>query len=93
MNRTPIVAEARVVVLLERIVDELGAVRSLLEGRCESRERLLNATEVADLLGVDPRTLRALRHEGEAPRCVLVGRSPKWRPRDVDAWLTRRSAA
>jgi excisionase family DNA binding protein len=53
-------------------------------------EELLTMQDVADLLRVHPRTLRAWRHAGQAPPTVLVGSRPRCRREDVEAWLAER---
>jgi predicted DNA-binding transcriptional regulator AlpA len=45
---------------------------------------LLTASDVASLLRVDLRTLREMRHAGEFPDPIKVGRSLRW-PRRVVA--------
>src|SRR5262245_19983151 len=53
---------------------------------------LLTATRVAELLGIDVRTLRRMRHEGRAPKPVR-GKGPlRWRRSDVEHWLQERAA-
>ena len=51
--------------------------------------QLLTAREVAGLLRVDPRTLRAMRHAGEFPEPIRVGRALRWRQRTVEAFIVR----
>ena len=52
-------------------------------------DRLLTAQQVADMLGINVRTLREWRHAGKFPKPTTLGRSPRWRRRDVDAWLAK----
>ena len=49
--------------------------------------QLMTAKDVAGLLNVDIRTLRRLRHLGDVPKPITVGRVLRWRRRDVDRWL------
>lgn len=56
-----------------------------------SAPELLTAKEVAGLLRIDPRTLRAHCRSGEAPKAVTVGTRPRWRRSDVEAWLAKRA--
>lgn len=94
MNRSTLSVDDRIVELLELIASELCAVHALLEERwVPQRDQLLGEAEVARVLGIDVRTLREIRREHAAPRCVMVGRSPKWRRSAVDAWLAKREAA
>ena len=56
-------------------------------------ERLLNAEEVADLLGVPVSTLHYWSHRGEGgPPCARIGRRLKYRQSDVDAYIAARFA-
>jgi excisionase family DNA binding protein len=51
-------------------------------------EALLSGTELADFLGVPVRTVDGWRHRGGGPRFVKVGRHVRYRPADVNRWLT-----
>jgi excisionase family DNA binding protein len=53
----------------------------------DPRDALLTAKDVAGLLNVDIRTLRRLRHLGDVPKPITVGRVLRWRRRDLDRWL------
>lgn len=48
---------------------------------------LLTARDLARLLRIDPRTLRELRHAGEVPPPIKVGRLLRWRATEVERWL------
>ncbi len=50
--------------------------------------RLLTPQEVADLLRVPVRTLERWRYRGDGPDSLRVGRHVRYRPGDVDYWLT-----
>ena len=50
-------------------------------------EKLLEAKEVAKLLGISLRKLDAMAASGEAPKCVRFGRMRRWQPSIIDAWL------
>ena len=55
-------------------------------------ERLLNADEVAELLGVHPRTLRRNVLAGRAPKPIKGRKSrPRWRPADVRSWMEEKA--
>lgn len=56
-------------------------------------DRLLTTTEVAELLGLPPKTIMTWRSKGQGPPGVRLGRHCRWRRSDVDAWLERRYAA
>jgi excisionase family DNA binding protein len=51
---------------------------------------LLDATEVAKYLGISRRTLEALIKHGDAPSFVWIGRQRRWRPQDVEEFITQK---
>ena len=53
----------------------------------DPRDALMTAKDVAGLLNVDIRTLRRLRHLGDVPKPITVGRVLRWRRRDIARWL------
>ena len=58
-------------------------------------EQLLRAARVAELLSVSERYVYQMASEGRIP-CVKVGRSVRFRPSEIEAWLegqVRASAA
>jgi excisionase family DNA binding protein len=50
-------------------------------------DALLTQQQLADELQVSVRTLERWRQEGSGPAFIQVGRSPRYRRADVDAWL------
>ena len=52
---------------------------------------LLRVDEVADILGVDPRTVKRLATDGELPRVVLGRRSTRYRLADVESFIESRT--
>jgi excisionase family DNA binding protein len=50
---------------------------------------LLTQQQLADELQVSVRTLERWRQEGTGPVFIQVGRSPRYRRADIDAWLER----
>ena len=55
--------------------------------------QLLNSTQVAKALGVNPSTLCRWRAQGVGPRVYWLGRScPRYREDDVLDWLERNAA-
>jgi excisionase family DNA binding protein len=52
-------------------------------------ERLMTESELADYLAVHIATVRRLRRSGKGPPVVWVGRHPRYRRSEVDAWLDR----
>ena len=52
--------------------------------------RMLNSTQVAQALGINPSTLSRWRAQGVGPRVYWLGpASPRYREDDVLAWLER----
>jgi excisionase family DNA binding protein len=51
---------------------------------------LLTQQQLADELQVSVRTLERWRQEGTGPAFIQVGRAPRYRRADVDAWLEQR---
>lgn len=50
--------------------------------------RLLDSREVAEMIGLHENTLRRKRSQGEdTPSCIMIGRFPRYRLSDVEAWL------
>ena len=52
-------------------------------------EKLLTQQQLADELEVSLRTLERWRQQGTGPAFIRVGRSPRYRRSDIDAWLER----
>jgi excisionase family DNA binding protein len=50
-------------------------------------EKLLTQQQLAEELQVSLRTLVRWRQEGTGPVFIRVGRSPRYRRADIDAWL------
>jgi excisionase family DNA binding protein len=50
-------------------------------------DKLLTQQQLADELRVSLRTLERWRQQGTGPAFIRVGRSPRYRRADVDAWL------
>lgn len=61
-----------------RLMDDVGTAQ------------LLTAADLARILRIDQRTLRALRQSGDVPASIRIGTRPRWRRPDVDAWLATR---
>jgi hypothetical protein len=53
--------------------------------------QLLNQTQAAEVLAVNPRTLEGWRFKGGGPRFVRVGRRVRYRMRDLRAWIEERT--
>ncbi len=51
------------------------------------RDKLITPTELADYLGVAPKTLRQWRYLGTGPDGIRVGGHVRYRPEAVRAWL------
>jgi predicted DNA-binding transcriptional regulator AlpA len=55
--------------------------------------KMLNTTQVARALGVNPSTLCRWRSQGIGPRVYWLGKaSPRYREDDVRDWLERNAA-
>jgi excisionase family DNA binding protein len=54
---------------------------------------LMTAAELAGVLRLNLRTLRAMRGRGELPPSIRVGSRLRWRRADVEAWIRERGAA
>ena len=52
-------------------------------------DKLLTQQQLADELQVSLRPLERWRQEGIGPAFIRVGRSPRYRRADIDAWLER----
>lgn len=52
---------------------------------------LAKSPEVAEFLGVPPRTLDTWAYQGTGPRFAKVGRFRRYRWADVEAWLDAKS--
>lgn len=50
---------------------------------------LIDAKEVAQRLGVSLRKLEYLISDGNAPAFTRIGRTRKWRLKDVDEWIEK----
>lgn len=58
----------------------------------ETVHEILTTVEVADLLRVSPSTLCRWRQSGDGPAVLwLAPTCPRYRRKDVDAWLARAS--
>lgn len=53
---------------------------------------LLSPQQLADYLGVPVRTVYAWNHQGTGPTPIRVGKHVRYRPSEVDAWLTAHTA-
>jgi excisionase family DNA binding protein len=50
---------------------------------------LIDAKDVAQRLGVSLRKLEYLISDGNAPAFTRIGRTRKWRLKDVDEWIEK----
>ena len=53
---------------------------------------LLKIDELSEILKISPRTIRQWCHENYIPFCKL-GHSVRFRERDIETWLAKRSRA
>lgn len=49
--------------------------------------RMINVREVATILGVSTRSVWRLVARGELTKPIRIGRSARWRIRDIEAWI------
>lgn len=56
-------------------------------GAATTTPRLLNASEVAALLGVSSRSVYRLSDAGKMPRPLKIGGSVRWDRRPVERWI------
>lgn len=56
-----------------------------------AESRLLTSKEVAARLGVSEWTVWKLRQRGEGPRWVPIRRAVRYRPEDVECWVSERA--
>jgi excisionase family DNA binding protein len=49
---------------------------------------LLNEQQVAEYLGLSVHAMRRFRFEDRGPKFIRVGRLVRYRPEDVEAWLS-----
>ena len=57
------------------------------------REPLMTAQEVADLVRVHIQTFHRWRRAGLGPRETSIAGKPRYRERDIEAWLDERALA
>jgi len=53
----------------------------------------VSEAEAARLLGVSPRTLWQLRHDGRGPRRAMIGNSVRYSFEEIQRWLAEQTAA
>ncbi|QDT53855.1 Helix-turn-helix domain protein [Caulifigura coniformis] len=57
-----------------------------------TQEPLLSIKDLCVITGVCRRTIHRIRKAGELPEPIRIGRRPRWRREDIDAWLNRRGS-
>jgi predicted DNA-binding transcriptional regulator AlpA len=67
-------------------VDTLATVED------DGAERFLDRTSVAQRLDCDPSTLSRMVKDGRFIPPTMLGYMPRWRERDVNAWIAARGA-
>lgn len=55
-------------------------------GAIAPQDKLLNAEDVATLLGVAVNTVRSWRQQNRLPKAIKLGRSVRWRRSDILRW-------
>ena len=66
---------------------KMGAVVTLSNMQRDAIDRLLSASEVAQMLGVSRRTFESLVAKRKVPIFIRVGRQRRWRQPDVQNWI------
>jgi excisionase family DNA binding protein len=56
-----------------------------------TKQPLLNQTQAAEVLAVQPRTMESWRCRGGGPPFVRVGRRVRYRLKDLQAWIEGRT--
>lgn len=56
-------------------------------------ERLLNRSEVERKFGISKRFLEMAACRGDGPKFIRIGRSVRYRPDDIRAWIDLNSTA
>jgi excisionase family DNA binding protein len=89
------------------LADAATALRALAEGHENQlavaperavmapvkRPPLLSVRDVAEILGVDARTVRRWREERKLPPALTVGGIVRWERADIEAWIAARTAS
>lgn len=58
-----------------------------------TRQRLLNEREVATSCSISVLTLRKWRSEKRGPRFIKISTLVRYRPEDIDAWISEQKSA
>jgi len=68
---------------------ELGVLvpHRVMDSNAPPVAETLTATQLAELLGVNLRTLRRMRHEDRAPKPIRGEGALRWRRADVERWM------
>ncbi|MGE6740267.1 helix-turn-helix transcriptional regulator [Allorhizobium pseudoryzae] len=56
-------------------------------------DKLLTIKDVAAALQLTPRTIELMVKRGDFPAPIKIGKSTRWRPVDLDAFLAGKAAA
>ncbi len=57
------------------------------------QRRWLSLPEVAEMLGLSVHTFRKIRHRGDGPRGVMMGRQLRFHVDDIERWERERREA
>lgn len=55
-----------------------------------SRVRLMTSADVADVLGIEQRTLERWRKSGDGPPFMMFGRTIRYHPARLQQWMAAR---
>jgi len=64
-----------------------------MSGYLNTQQRLLNEHEVSDSCSINILTLRKWRSQKRGPTFLKIGKLVRYRPEDVDAWITAAAIA
>lgn len=81
---------------LDKLADAVAdRVMERIGGGGDERPECMSTRELAAMIGLGEITLQQMRHRGEGPPFVKLGRRVIYRRADVDAWLAenRKGAA
>lgn len=77
----------RLTAVTENLANAVAALRRSEAHGETMTATLLDANDLAKILGADVRTVRRWVREGEAPPPIRIGGTLRWRKADVERWL------
>lgn len=83
--------------MAERLLADAKVIRTTVAetqasvSNATDSEALLDIADLCDLLDVSRTALYSLRNSGDGPPFIRIGNRVRFRPQDVNAWLSERS--